>query len=154
MLLSELIDPENDQSWKDRIVESCGSDVLIKAFQTSSLVDNGPVAGGFGAYYGMLFSAKFVSKPYPRFYSKTWPIYSLSWLWRLLITAVLCLPFLLMVLFVGHDSFGDSESSRYGVFFIKRLFPSFCAAFVIFGLIDYICLKWIKVYKYDDSDHR
>ena len=102
--------------WIERIGRGCGARKLKNAFQVSSLVGFAPVAGGFGAYFGLLFMAKFM----PRFTLEAKATIDpvLAAFARLLIAVILCGPFFVMFILVDSESFGESENSRYGVFFL------------------------------------
>jgi len=56
----EMQDPVNEPEWTETIVRECGADELNSAFHNRSLIDTGPVAGGFGVCYGTLLHSKYL----------------------------------------------------------------------------------------------
>ena len=113
--------------------------------------DAGPVAGGFGAYLGLLFSARLV----PGYTTSQAEAQVAGWMAlmaRLTTMIVLCLPFLLMNMLVQGDTF-DATGKGYAIklMIFDRLVPAMGAAFCIYGLADLVCVRVLKVYKITDG---
>lgn len=137
--------------WAAKIEKECGVEALSTAFHNRSLIDIGPVAGGFGAYYGVLIHAKWLPgfTQHGRPVSEQRPI--LSMFGRLLVGIVICLPFLAMNLLVHGNSFDDVSGGRYLVLALDRFIPSLGAAICILGVTDIVCVKVLKFYAIGDT---
>lgn len=54
-----FLEPTIKAGWEVQISEKCGAWRLGDAFKRKSMLDNGPVIAAFGAYLGIIVSARF-----------------------------------------------------------------------------------------------
>lgn len=126
---------EKDPVWYVNIINKCPKAKMDQAFEAKSLLDAGIVGVGFGAYLGMMFHAKNFPRMLIRVPSSdnrwyTWPLL------RCVVGIVVNIPLLCLYLLKPKHI-----SNMYVLAFFKTFIPTFGGAFIIFGPLDWICMK-------------
>lgn len=125
----------NNPEWAINILAKCPNVKIEEAFETKSLVGAGAVGIGFGAYLGILFNARQFPRLMLRTVSSdkrwyTWPLL------RVLLGILICLPICSLYLLTP-----DQIANVYVLALLKSFVPSLVSGFLIFGILDWLCIK-------------
>ena len=125
----------NEPEWIVNIVAKCPHKNLDEAFSTKSMIDAGLVGFGFGSYLGLLFHARMFpglmlrkATSEKRWY--TWPLL------RVIFGLIICAPILSLYLLKP-----EQISNVYVLSLFKTFVPTMASSFIIFGTLDWICIK-------------
>ena len=125
----------NEPEWATNIKTKCPEKNIDEAFDAKSMTDAGNVGLGFGAYLGLLFHARMfpgliLRQATSEKHWYTWPLL------RVIVGLIICAPILcLSLLEVEHIS------NVYALSFMKTYVPTMAFGFIVFGILDWICIK-------------
>jgi len=125
----------NNPEWGVMILSKCPNANIAEAFETKSMTQAGLVGIGFGSYLGLLFHARIHPGLMLRTVTSdthwyTWPLL------RVLLGVFICVPVLSLGLLKT-----DQIANVYVLALISTFFPTMVSGFLIFGTLDWICIK-------------
>lgn len=134
----------NDPLWAEQITIKCPSENLAHAFEAKSMLDNGIIGIGFGAYLGVIYHAKH----HPGLLTKRLSHETITrQVLRIFLGIALCLPFLCLMMLKA-----EQIANVYVLSLLKTFSPTFISGFIVFGPFDDVAQR-VNLLTFGEQEH-